>query len=77
MAMFLRRDDKRSELQIKLAAELQERAKNKAREDEVPDGVHDSAYIKNTKHTSRSAWIWIVGLFFGIIAVIMLVISSL
>jgi hypothetical protein len=77
MALFIRQDDQRSEIQTRIAKELQEKARNKAREDELPDGVNDAAFIKNTKQTSKSAWIWIVGLFFGIIAIIMLVISSL
>jgi hypothetical protein len=77
MALFIRQDDQRSEIQTRIAKELQEKARNKAREDELPDGVNDSAFIKGTKQTARSAWIWIVGLFFGIIAIIMLVVSSL
>ena len=77
MALFIPSHEHQSDLQKKLAAELQEKAKNKAREDEVPDGVNDSAYIKGTKQTSRGAWIWIVGLFFLLIAIIWLVVSSL
>lgn len=77
MALFIRQDDKRSELQSRIAAELQEKARTKAKEQELPDGITDSNYIKNTKQTSRSAWIWIVGVFFAIAAVIMIIINSL
>lgn len=77
MALFIRQDDNRSELQSRIAAELQEKARAKAKEAEVPDGVADSAFIKGTRQTSRSAWIWIVGVFFAIAAIIMIVINSL
>jgi hypothetical protein len=77
MSLFIRQDENRSELQTRIAAELQEKARKKAKEAELPDGVKDSAYIKGTKQTASTAWIWIVGLFFGLIAIVMLVISSL
>ena len=77
MALFIRQDENRSELQTRIAAELQEKARKKAKEAELPDGVKDSAYIKGTTQTSRSAWIWIVGLFFALVAIIMLIIGSL
>ncbi len=61
MALFIRQDDQRSRLQERLAAELQEKAKNQAdnKSADVPDGVKDSQYIKNTKQTSSLAWIWV------------------
>jgi hypothetical protein len=59
MALFIRQDDARSELQERLAAELQARAKQKALQDR-PDGVDDSEYIKGTKLTTNFAWIWIL-----------------
>lgn len=62
MTLFIRQDDQRSRLQEKLAAELRERAKSQAQgyKDEMPDGVEDSQYIKNTKTTSSLAWVWII-----------------
>lgn len=60
MSLYLRQQDGRSELQQKLAAELQEKAKRKAAETELPDGVTDSAYIKNTKETTSLAWVWVL-----------------
>lgn len=58
MALFVRQDEQRSELQDRLAAELQERAR--ARAEKNPDGVDDSQYIKGTKTTTSLAWVWIV-----------------
>jgi len=77
MALFIRQQDQQSELQKRVAAELQDKARAKAKEAELPDGITDSAFIKGTKQTSRSAWIWIVGVFFAIAAVIMIIINSL
>ena len=60
MALFVRQDENRSELQKRLATELQERAKQKAKEVERPDGVDDSEFIKGTKQTTSLAWVWIL-----------------
>jgi multidrug efflux pump subunit AcrB len=60
MGLYLRQQETRSELQDKLAAELQERAKQKAKEFEKPDGVTDSAYLKGTKQTTSLAWVWAI-----------------
>ncbi len=60
MALYVNKDQKRSELQERLDAEL--RAKLAARskqEHDRPDGVEDSAYIKGTKQTSSIAWAWL------------------
>jgi hypothetical protein len=63
MALFIRQDDERSELQKQVAAELQRKARdNSLKAADRPDGVDDSQYIKGTKSTSSSAWVWIVGL---------------
>ncbi len=64
MALFLKQDfDSRSELQNKLAMELQEKAKLKAKTADLPDGVGDSKYIEGTKNTTSLAWAWIFILF--------------
>jgi len=60
MALFIRQNDNRSQLQERLAAELQERAKQKAAKADLPDGVSDSQYIKDTKETTSLAWLWIL-----------------
>ncbi|MDK2899359.1 MAG: hypothetical protein PWQ10_546 [Patescibacteria group bacterium] len=60
MALFIKQDEEKSELQTRLATELQERAKERARLVERPDGVDDSQFIKGTKETSNLAWVWIL-----------------
>lgn len=60
MSLYLKQNETRSELQNRIAAELQDKAKKKALETELPDGVTDSAYIKNTKQTTSLAWAWVV-----------------
>lgn len=60
MALFIRQDDNRSKLQERLAAELREKAKRTAEQNELPDGVTDSAYIKDTKVTTKLAWVWVL-----------------
>lgn len=77
MALFVRQDQERSELQQRLAAELREKAKKRAEsETQPPDGVEDSNYLEGTKSTTKLAWVWILiilfalfgGLFFFIIS---------
>lgn len=60
MSLYVKQTDTRSALQEKLAAELQEKARKKAKEAELPDGVEDSAYIEGTKKTTSLAWAWVV-----------------
>ena len=76
MALFVRQDDTRSELQQRLAAELQEKAKNKAREDERPDGVDDSAFIKGSKNTSPLLGVWLLIAAFTIGLIIWVIIQT-
>lgn len=64
MSLYLKQSDTRSQLQDKISKDLQDRAKKKALETERPDGVDDSAYIKDTKTTTSLAWVW------GVIAVL-------
>lgn len=60
MSLYLKQTETRSQLQEKLAKELQERAKQKSNPYEQPDGVTDSAYIKDTKQTTSLAWVWVL-----------------
>ena len=60
MALFVQQNDNRSKLQEQVAAELQEKLKRRAEIDKtLPDGVEDSAYLKDTKTTTGLAWVWI------------------
>lgn len=77
MSLFMKQTESRSELQDKLAKELQERAKGKAIETEQPDGVTDSAYLKDTKGTSSLAWVWLLIGVATIVLVIWLIVSTL
>jgi uncharacterized protein HemX len=76
MALFVRQDENRSELQQRLATELQDRARKKAEEAELPDGVTDSQYIKGTKETTSLLWVWMVIAVLAIGVVIFLVIKT-
>ena len=53
-------NEQRSQLQERVAAELQQRLREKAKQTDLPDGVADSAYIKNTKQTTTLAWVWVL-----------------
>jgi hypothetical protein len=61
MALFVNQNSNRTKLQEQLAAELTEKAKQKAKMEntERPDGVTDSNYLKDTKSTTSLAWVWI------------------
>jgi F0F1-type ATP synthase assembly protein I len=76
MALFVRQDENRSELQQRLATELQDRARKKAEEAELPDGVTDSQYIKGTKESSSLLWAWLVIGFLVVAAVIILIVKT-
>lgn len=76
MALFIRQDDNRTELQQQLATELQEKARKRALEDNKrPDGVADSEYIKGTVGTSRYAWIWVLVAVAVVIGIFVLIVT--
>ena len=60
MALFIKQNDNRSQLQERLAAELQERARQNAAKNDLPDGVTDSQYLKDTKTTTSLMWLWML-----------------
>lgn len=60
MSLIVNRNEQRSKLQESIAAELQERAREKAAASELPDGVEDSQFIKGTKQTTSLAWAWVL-----------------
>lgn len=60
MGLFVRQDENRTELQERIAAELQEKARKRALEADQPDGVGDSNYMKGTKQTTSLAWVWAI-----------------
>jgi hypothetical protein len=61
MGLFIRQNDDRSELQRRLAAELQEKAKARAELENKPSNdINDLEYMKDTKQTTSLAWAWIL-----------------
>ena len=60
MGILVRQDEKRSQYQEKLAAELRERAARQAGGSEPLDQTKKSNYIKDTNQTSERAWLWAI-----------------
>jgi len=60
MALFIRQDENRTDLQKRLATELQDKARKRAEEAELPDGVDDSQFVKGLNDTSNWTWLWFV-----------------
>ncbi len=73
MALFIGQENDRTELQKRLATELQEKARQRAKLADQPDGVSDSQYIKNTKATTSLAWIWALLIVVAIALIIWLI----
>lgn len=78
MSLFLKQQDTRTPMQKRIAEELQERAIEKAKlEQELPDGVTDSAYLKDTKQTTSLAWVWALIVVAIIVVTIWLIIVAI
>ena len=77
MGLYVKQSDTRSQLQEKLAQELQDRAREKAKQADLPDGVDDSAYIQGTELSGKFGWVWIVIIAAVIIAAIWLLVISI
>ena len=77
MALYVNKDQKRSELQERLDAELRAKmtARSKQESHDRPDGVEDSAYIKGTKQTSSIAWMWLAIILAAIVMFIFFIYS--
>lgn len=69
MSLFISQKDDRTDLQKKLAQELQDKARQKAKIESNYDGVEDSSYIENTKKTTSLAWVWVL-IFIAIVAIV-------
>ncbi len=73
----MKQDENRSELQKRVAQQLTEKAKKKdPNPADLPDGVDDSAYMKNTKQTSGLAALWIAIVVIGVGALIWYIVAS-
>ncbi len=76
MALYLKQNDTRSELQKRVASELQEKAKKAAEPADLPDGVTDSQFIRGTTGTGRYAWIWVLGIVLIVLGLIVLIVAT-
>lgn len=76
MALYLKQNDTRSELQKRVASELQEKARKAAEPTDLPDGVTDSQYIKGTTSTGRFAWVWILAILLFVAGLIALIVAT-
>lgn len=76
MALFLKQDDQRSELQKRIAAELNRKAGEKHKITKSPDGVDDSQFVKNTASMNKAAWIWVSIILAVLIFIIWLTVTS-
>ncbi len=77
MSLFMKSTETRSQLQDKLAKELQERNRQKMKEFEQPDGVTDSAYLKDYKEGGSLTWLWVLLLLVAIGLGVWLIIAAL
>ena len=76
MGLYLKQDENRSGLRLKIEQELQDKARKRAEgADELPDGVDDSAYIEQTKTTTSLAWVWIV-IFLAIVGLLVWLLAN-
>jgi hypothetical protein len=76
MSLYLKQDDTRTELQKRVAAELQAKAR-KPEPVDLPDGVDDSQFVKGTKATTSLAWVWVVIVIAAVVALIWLAATAM
>lgn len=78
MGIIYNQESNRSDLQKRLAQELSEKAKNKNLDpaDTLPDGVDDSAFVKDTKQTTSLAWLWLLIVIAGVAALLWFFVAS-
>lgn len=61
MGLFVNQQDKRSQLQERITAELREKMKTtELRTDASLDGVEDVEYLQHTKPTTSLAGVWLL-----------------
>jgi len=69
--MMTKEQDRNSELNDRIAADLRTRAQSSSRE--TPDYVDESAYVKDTKKTGKFTWVWIVLVILAAISLICII----
>lgn len=77
MALFIKQEIDKTELQKRIAKDLQDKAKNIPDLSDNVDLVEDSQYIKGTKKTTTLAWAWILILVVFIIMAVLIISNSL
>lgn len=77
MAIILKQTDNRSKYQEKIAAELQDKLKNKSLETDTSDHVSKSAYLENTKQSNLMSRVWLVLLVLAVLAIGMMFYKSI
>ncbi len=61
MGLFLNQQDKRSELQERIAADLRAKAMQNSKVEKPEfDGSKDIAYLEGTKETTTLGWAWVL-----------------
>jgi len=70
-------DEQRTQLQQNIATELRQKAMAKSKQEDLPDGVDDSQFIKGTKKTTSLAWAWILILFAAVSIAIWLIVIGM
>lgn len=60
MGILVKLDENRTDIQKRVATELQEKARKRAEEAERPDGVDDSQFVKGTEQTNKFFAVWII-----------------
>lgn len=76
MALFIRQNEERSELQQRLAAELQEKARTRAKSENELDDIEKSNYLQGTKRTTSLAWVWLLIVGLAVAAVILIMMRA-
>ena len=78
MGLFMNQEDDRSELQQRISAGLQEKARVRAELENkpLPDGIKDSQYIKDFTGTSRYLWFWIALALIIVVGVVIFMVSG-
>lgn len=72
MGLFVNQQNKRSELQERIAADLREKAKLSSQQGEPKEAdIEDMKYLEGTKQTTGLAWAWAL-IFFMAVAVIVM-----
>lgn len=77
MALFIGQKDERTDLQRRIAMELQEKMKTRELETKSPDLVEDSQYIKGTKKTTTLTFAWVIIVIAVVVIAIWLIMTGM